>query len=124
TAHPGDEVTIAEVMRTAGIPVSEAILAWGEGDYGRVVDIMQDSRYRMTPLGGSWAQRDVWQSMLIETALRAGRFPLARALLAERVALKPSSPSAWSDYARALDATAADVEAAAARRRAADLLTA
>jgi len=123
-SHPGPEVTIAEVMRTAGIPVSEAILAWGERDYGRVVDLMQDARYAMTPLGGSWAQRDVWQRMLIEAALRAGRFPLARALLAERVSLKPASPSAWSDYARALDGAAAPAEAAAARRRAEELLAA
>ena len=40
--------------------------------------------------------------MLIEAALKAGRFALARALTAERIALKPNSALAWAHHAAAL----------------------
>ena len=40
---------------------------------------------------------------LIEAALRAKRYKLAHALLAERTALKPTSPLAWKSMGRALD---------------------
>ena len=40
---------------------------------------------------------------LIDACLRAGSFTVARALLAERTALRPTSALSWRWYARALD---------------------
>jgi hypothetical protein len=51
----------------------------------------------MGQLGGSHAQRDAIHLTLIEAALRNRNVRLARALAAERTALKPTSP-----YNRAL----------------------
>ena len=93
--HRGDGTTIAEVYGDAGIPVAEAILAYAARDFARTVEIMLDARYRMLPLGGSWAQRDVWVRMLIDAALRDGQDSLARALLAERTAANPESAPSW-----------------------------
>jgi predicted Zn-dependent protease len=62
--------------------------------------------------------------MLIESALRAGRAPIARALLTERRATKPFSPAAWKNYARALDSLGDADGAAEARREAEALLAA
>src|SRR3546814_6708658 len=58
--------TVAPFMREVGVPLSEAIVAWGDGAFGRAVDLMLPIRYRWQVLGGSWAQRDVFQKMLIE----------------------------------------------------------
>lgn len=44
--------------------------------------------------GGSHAQRDLLDLTLIEAATRSGDKPLAAALAAERLALKPRSPLA------------------------------
>jgi hypothetical protein len=41
--------------------------------------------------GGSHAQRDILQLTATEAALRAGRRSLARALIGERLSLKPRS---------------------------------
>jgi tetratricopeptide (TPR) repeat protein len=123
-ANRDDSVTLGPIYRDIAIPVAEAILAYASKDYGRVVDIMRDARYIMVPLGGSWAQRDVWVRMLFDAALRSGQYGLARALLAERTADAPASAPSWKHYADALDGCGAHADAAAARAKAAALLAA
>jgi hypothetical protein len=78
----------------------------------------------MVPLGGSWAQRDVWVRMLLDAALRDGQYGLARALYAERTADNPTSAPSWKQYAEALEGCGARAEADAARAKAATLLAA
>lgn len=119
-----DAVTLAPVYRDAAIPVAEAILAYASKNYGRVVEIMRDARYHMVPLGGSWAQRDVWVRMLLDAALRDEQYDLARALFAERTADNPTSAPSWKAYAEALDGCGAREDAQAARTKAAALLAA
>ncbi len=122
--HKDDHTSIAPVYRDAGIPVAEAILAYAARDYARVVDIMMETRYRMRPLGGSWAQRDVWERMLLDAALKDGQHALARALFAERTAANPTSAPSWQAYAEALEGCGAAADAKAARAKAAALLAA
>ena len=114
--------TLAPIYREVAVPVAEAILAYATGDHATVVARMLDVRHHMVPLGGSWAQRDVWLRMLIDSALRDGRDSLARALLAERTAACPTSAPSWTLYAGALARCGATSEAGAARARAAALL--
>jgi len=118
------EASMSPIMDEAGLPLCEAVYAYGTGDYAAVVDLLMPIRYRIQRVGGSHAQRDVFQQMLIESALRAGRAPIARALLTERRSAKPFSPAAWKNYARALDGLGDAAGAADARRRAAALLAA
>lgn len=120
-AQAEDTVSVAQTYRNAGIPVAEAILAHGSKDYARVIEIMMAARYRMLPLGGSWAQRDVWERMLIHAAIQDGRHDLARVLLAERTDMAPTSAPSWSMYADALEDCGAADEAKAARATAAAL---
>jgi hypothetical protein len=75
------------------------------------------SRYRWPVVGASHAQRDVFTLLLIAAAEKSGRAGLARALLAERVELKPHSVASWQHYGAALD-KAGDPSAAIARERA------
>ncbi len=117
-------ITTAIVGRDAGLPVADAIIAYARDDHAAVVETMMDARYRMVPLGGSWAQRDCWVRMLIDSARKDGRNSLARALLAERVAEYPKSAPSWRQYADALERNGAVAEASAARGRAAALLPA
>ena len=85
---------------------------------------MSDARYRMLPLGGSWAQRDVWVRLLIDAAVKDGQYAYARALLAERTTDCPTSIPSWRMYASALEACGENGEAKAARARVMDLLAA
>ena len=120
----GAGVTTAQVARDVGIAVAEAIVAHAKGEHGRVVTLMMGHRYAMVPLGGSWAQRDVWIRMLIDSAMKDGQGTLARALLAERVAEQPTSAPSWKLYADALQTCGDNAQATAMRAKAAMLLAA
>ncbi len=113
-----------QVIADVGVPLCEGIAALRRADYGRACDLLLPLRYRLDPVGGSHAQRDLFQQMLIQAALRGGRLELARTLLAERTALKPNSPPAWRNYAAALDGLGDAAGAANARDRADSLLAA
>ncbi len=123
-ANADKGMNIATTYRDAAIPVAEAILAHGAKDYAKVVEIMMTARYRMLPLGGSWAQRDLWERMLIHATLKNGQHSLARVLLAERTDMAPTSAPSWQMYAEALDACGETDQAGSARARAAELLAA
>lgn len=86
--------TEAEVTRDVGLPLCRAILAHRRGDYGAAVDALLPHRAALTRIGGSRAQRDVFEQLLIDAAAKAGRAPLARALLAERAASRHDN--AWN----------------------------
>ena len=59
------------------------------------MDLLIDVRPEAHAVGGSHAQRDVIDLTLIAAAARSGQAGLARALVTERIARKPSSaPSA------------------------------
>ncbi len=95
--------TNAQMTKDVGIPICRALLAFSRGEYGSTVDLLLPIRYKSNLFGGSYAQRDVIALTLIESAIRAGRFSLAHALLAERTAIKETSPMTWKLMARALD---------------------
>ena len=80
--------TNAQMTRDVGIPICRALLAFSREDYDATVDLLLPVRYKSNVFGGSYAQRDVIALTLIEAAIRARRFSLAHALLAERAALK------------------------------------
>ena len=84
----------AAFTREVGHPVTLAIQAFGDGNYGETARQLRSVRNIAHRFGGSHAQRDVLDLTLIEAALRAGRPALAQALSAERAAVKPHSPLA------------------------------
>jgi tetratricopeptide (TPR) repeat protein len=114
----------AQIFGRIGGPLCEALLAYRRGDYGRAVDLLLPLRYAWRRIGGSHAQRDVFTLTLIEAAIRAGRLAVARALLAERTALKPNDAWTWKSFARVLDGLKDTAGATAARSRAYGLLSA
>ncbi|SDM55200.1 tetratricopeptide repeat protein, partial [Allokutzneria albata] len=88
---PG-HVTNAAMTADVGLPVCEALLAFGRQRYAEAVDLLWPLRRRVHEFGGSHAQRDVVQRTLVEAAFRAGRKDQARLLVGERISLRPDSP--------------------------------
>ena len=99
--------------RDVGSPLTRAIIAFGEGNYAETVRLLRAIRPIAHRFGGSHAQRDLIDLTLVEAALRAGQFALAGALAAERIDLKPSSPSGQAFLRRARPTTAPAVAIAA-----------
>jgi tetratricopeptide (TPR) repeat protein len=87
--------TNAVMTREVGLPVSIALRAFGRGDWDVAIEMLRPVRLIAQRAGGSHAQRDVLALTLIEAALRAGEARLARALVAERTQVKPTSPYNW-----------------------------
>ncbi|MBP6878395.1 MAG: tetratricopeptide repeat protein [Phenylobacterium sp.] len=79
----------AGFVRDVGLPVMEALHAFGEGRYALTLERLRDVRNRATRFGGSHAQRDVIDLTIIEAAARNGDLPLRDALLAERANALP-----------------------------------
>jgi hypothetical protein len=81
-------------VERAGLDLLEAFSAFAAGRPDRAIDLLIDIRPRAHAVGGSHAQRDVIDLTLITAATRAGDDGLARALVTERVARKPSAEAA------------------------------
>ncbi|BBK42730.1 tetratricopeptide repeat protein 38 family protein [Allostella vacuolata] len=105
------------VMAECGADLVDGILAYRRGDFGRAVDHLAAARPSLHRIGGSRAQRDVFEQILAVAALKADRRPLARALWSERVRRKPWCGWSWGNLADTLSATGAPIAAAGARAR-------
>jgi tetratricopeptide (TPR) repeat protein len=90
--------TNRDISAEVGRNLIGAIAAFSAGRFERVIELMLPIRYQIRRIGGSNAQRDLFNQTLIAAAINANRLPLARALLAERVSLKPNSRTARKLY--------------------------
>jgi tetratricopeptide (TPR) repeat protein len=86
--------TNAGAAARAGLALLEAFGAFAAGRPDRAIDLLIDIRPRANAVGGSHAQRDIIDLTLIAAAARAGDDGLARALVTERVARKPTAEAA------------------------------
>jgi len=72
------------VTAEAGLPAAEGLLSFANGDYETAFARLNIARPMMQTVGGSHAQRDVFERVTIESALRAGRLSSARELIEDR----------------------------------------
>jgi tetratricopeptide (TPR) repeat protein len=79
--------------REVGLPLVQAIEAFGQGAWRRCIHLLADVRGRAAGFGGSHAQRDIIDLTLIEAARRAGDGALETRLRAERAAARTGRPS-------------------------------
>ncbi|XP_054438479.1 tetratricopeptide repeat protein 38 [Pteronotus mesoamericanus] len=83
------------LARDVGLPLCQALVEAESGRPERVVELLLPIRYRIVQIGGSNAQRDVFNQLLIHAALQCtsgAHRNVARSLLMERDAFKPNSP--------------------------------
>ncbi len=79
-----------EVTVDVGRRLIDGAFRFAERDYAAAVEAILPVRYQAIRIGGSHAQRDIVNQTLIAAAERSGQWSLARALLAERVAIRPT----------------------------------
>lgn len=105
----------AAVMSVVGLPLARAVWAHRRGQYADVVRELLLLRGEIRRIGGSHAQRDVFEQLLIDAAWRGRQFDVAADLLAERTWRRPRSIWAWKHYAAVLAETRSARAADAAR---------
>ncbi len=88
--------TEAVVCRTVGLGVARSIVAYGERQYHQASERLLAARDNVIKLGGSHAQRDVFEGLLIDTALRDRNWSLAEQLLSQRYV--PTRPRKLMHY--------------------------
>ncbi len=81
----------APVYREAGVPYAEGLIAFHRGRYAEALEHMLPARFDLFRIGGSHAQRDVFDWTLTEAAVRGGIADVAVSLAHERLTLKPRS---------------------------------
>jgi tetratricopeptide (TPR) repeat protein len=79
-----------DVTAEVGRRLIDGALAFACGDYGQAVEAILPVRRQAVRIGGSHAQRDIVDLTLIAAAERSGQLSLARELLAERAATRPT----------------------------------
>jgi tetratricopeptide (TPR) repeat protein len=95
--------TNAMMTREVGLPLAQALVSFANASYAETVQRLLPIPTIASRFGGSNAQRDLIHLTLVEAALRSGQGKLARALVAERTQLKPSSPFNWQLTARVME---------------------
>ena len=78
----GDQVRIATEI---GAPVAAALTAFGAARYAQAAESLLAVRPKLRQIGGSNAQRDLFEQVLIEASVRAGHAHQATQLLRERL---------------------------------------
>ena len=78
----GDQATVASEI---GVPVAAALTAFGEARYDEAAQGLLSVRPKLRRIGGSNAQRDLFDQVLIEATVRAGLKQQAATLLSERL---------------------------------------
>jgi tetratricopeptide (TPR) repeat protein len=105
----------ALVMGEVGLPLARAVLAHRRGRFDEAVTALAPARGEIRRIGGSHAQRDVFEQLLIDSAWRARQHAFAAELLAERTSRRPRNIWAWKHYAAVLAESHASRAADAAR---------
>lgn len=103
------------VMLQPGVATSQGLAAFGEANYDTAFSHLQSAQPHFQAMGGSHAQRDVFERLTIEAGLRAGRFAEAENLLRARTDLRAGHEDSFAasrmmqlSELRALSATAAE----------------
>jgi tetratricopeptide (TPR) repeat protein len=113
---------MASIAGDIGTPLCAALLAYANQDYRRTVELLEPIRYDLKYVGGSHAQKDVFHRTLVSAAMKSGQPNIARALMSERTADRPTSIWNWRTYARVLATLEDEAGAVGAWRKARDLL--
>ena len=90
-AEAAPDQTIALVTARVNSALCEALLLFRQGNNARTVELIGPVRAQIQLLGGSHAQRDLFDEVLVEAALRAGLHEPARRWLTQRSASRPGN---------------------------------
>jgi len=80
---------VRDAWRDIAIPAAEGLLAQARGDHEVAVKRLGQALPRLIEVGGSHAQRDFFEQVLLDAVIRSGRLGLAQQMLEARRAHDP-----------------------------------
>jgi tetratricopeptide (TPR) repeat protein len=84
------------IIAHPGLRMAKGMHAFASGEYASAWLHLRDARVDLQVIGGSHAQRDVFQRICIEAAIRGGYVDAAQSLLEERVVLRGNSVDGYA----------------------------
>ena len=103
-----------DLSREMTLPIAQGAAAFAAGDYDAAARLMGPTYPMLARIGGSHAQREVFEDTLLETYIRAGWYDAARTMLDERLTRRSSVRDTY--WLGRLEADAVQGDAAAARQ--------
>ena len=82
----------ADLAREVTLPLAQGIRAFAESDYQTAADQFDGIAEQLPRIGGSHAQREVFEDTILEARIRAGRFDEAQNMLHTRLKRRTSVP--------------------------------
>ena len=95
SAQAKDEM--AHVMTNPGIATAEGLAAFGDANYDRAFSHLKAAQPHFQAMGGSHAQRDIFERLTIEAGLRAGRLTETQTLLRARTSLRDEQADRFAE---------------------------
>lgn len=107
------------------LPLAQGVGAFAQGDYNEAIQLLEPTLDQLTRIGGSHAQREVFEDTLVEAYLRAERFDKAEDRIRTRLKQRASARDTfWLGRAQAssgqADAASASLDEATRRWHNAD----
>lgn len=87
---------VGTVMRTPGVSLAQGLEAFGEADYTSAFAHLHKAQPQFQIMGGSHAQRDVFERLTIEAGLRAGRLDDTERLISARTTLRGGNEDSFA----------------------------
>jgi len=106
-----------EAWRDAALPAAEGLVAHARGDYDGAVRGLRAALPRMIEVGGSHAQRDLFEQIALDAVIRSGRLADAQQALELRRGFDPDGVPVNRALAEVYDRLGLPGEAAKARAR-------
>ena len=103
-----------DLSREMTLPIAQGAVAFAAGDYAEAARLMGPTYPMLARIGGSHAQREVFEDTLLETYIRAGWYDEARTMLDERLSRRSSVRDTY--WLGRLEADAVQGDAAASRQ--------
>lgn len=88
---PRAPMFVRDAWQHVAVPAARGLLAHARGDCARAAQSLAEALPRLEAIGGSHAQRDLFEQVLIDALLRSGQHARARDLLRPRAQASPES---------------------------------
>ena len=79
------------VWQSVAIPASQGLLAHARGDHARAAQALGTALPRMLEVGGSHAQRDLFEQIYLDALMRTGQWVAAQNIVQQRLRGQPES---------------------------------
>ncbi len=93
----GADTEVAKTMRDPGVAVAKGLGAFSDGRYDAAFDALFAAHPKFQTMGGSHAQRDVFERVTIEAGLRAGALNATTNLLQQRIAKRKGAVDSFAE---------------------------